>query len=185
MLCGPTGKFWSPTLWRFLQSNCLFITTHNYIYFVLCIMHMHLPTKKVNQTTSTPWLLQSWAIYLNLYVFNKGTLIEHTYMLKLINCWAWIRINIYVLNQKLFTKAHLKLIKTKHFVFLHIFIRSTCRLLKCNIKKCSYFIYFMDKIFRHHENHTKHTEPIYGCILIYEWNVCKIKIHVTQEEVPV
>jgi hypothetical protein len=30
-----------------------------YIYFVICITHMHLPTKKVNLTTSTPWLLQS------------------------------------------------------------------------------------------------------------------------------
>jgi hypothetical protein len=134
MLCGPTGKFWSPTLWRFLQSNYLFITNHNYIYFVICIMHMHLPTKKVNQTISTPWFLQSWAIYLNPYVFNKSKLIEHNCMLKLINCWTWICINIYALNRKLFTKAHLKLIKTKHFVFLHIFIRSTCRVLQCNIK---------------------------------------------------
>jgi len=130
MLCGPTGKFWSPTLWWFLQSNYLFITTHNYIYFVICIMHMHLPTKKVNPTTSTLRLLQSWAIYLILYFFNKSKLIEHTCMLKLINCWTWISINVYMLNWKLFTKVHLKLIEPKHFVFLHIFIRSSCRLLK-------------------------------------------------------
>jgi len=97
-------------------------------------MHMHLPIKKVNLITSTPWLLQSWAIYLIPYFFNKSRLIEHTRMLKLINCWTWICINIYMLNRKLFTKAHLKLIETKHSVFLHIFIRSTCRLLKCNIK---------------------------------------------------
>lgn len=148
--------------WKVLESNFvtvptkqIFITTHNYIYFVICIMHMHLPTKKVNLTISTPWLLQSWEIYLNPYVFNKSKLIEHTCMLKLINCWTWICINIYMLNRKLFTKAHLKLIETKHFVFLHIFMRSTCRLLKCNIKKCSYFfIYSTDKIFRHRENHT-------------------------------
>ena len=118
---------------------------------MICIMHMHLPPKKVNLTTSTPWLLQSWAIYPIPDFFNQSKLIEHTCILKLINFWTWICSNVYMLNGKLFTKVHLKLIEPKHFVFLHIFIRSTCRLHKCNMK-CTYvFIYSMDKIFRHCE----------------------------------
>lgn len=131
------------------------LTTIYILWFVLCACIY--PQKKL--TTSTPRLLESWAIYLTLYFFNKSKLIEHTCTLKLINCWTWICMNVYMLNWKLFTKVHLNLIKPKHFVFLHIFIRSTCRLLKCNIKKCSYFsIYSMDKIFRHRENLTKHNE---------------------------
>jgi hypothetical protein len=79
------------------------LTTIYILWYALCTCNY--PQKKVNLTTSTPWLLQSWAIYLILYVFNKSKLIEHTCMLKLINCWTWICINVYMLNWKLITKC--------------------------------------------------------------------------------